>query len=110
MSVSTNTYDRYSKFRENGTVSFPPFVKLPSKNTDLKITYKKGKTRLDNESYYYYGDANYGWLILMANPKYGGLEFLIPDGAELTIPYPLNTTINQYQSAIDSYLENYNLY
>lgn len=105
-----NTFDRYSKFKEDGEIFFPPFIKIPKKNTDLKITYVKGKTRLDKESYYYYGDANYGWLILMANPSYGGLEFLIPDGAEITIPYPLSTTLNQYQLAIDSYLKTYNLY
>ena len=110
MALNNNVYDRYSNFRENGTVSFPPFVKLPKKNTDLTITYTKGKTRLDKESYYYYGDPNYGWLILMANPSYGGLEFNIPDGASLTIPYPLSSTLAQYQSAIETYFNDYNLY
>lgn len=104
-----NTYDRYGKFRENGTIRLVPFVKIPKKDTDIIITYEKGKTRLDIESYRYYNNPNYGWLILMANPSLGSMEFSIPDNAPVRIPYPLNSTLSQYQTALDNYIKNYGL-
>jgi hypothetical protein len=42
-------------------------------------------------------------LILQANPQYGSLEFNIPDGSELRIPYPLNAAIDGYQKSIERY-------
>lgn len=104
-----NTYDRYSKFRENGAIKIVPFIKIPKKSTDIYITYEKGKTRFDIESYKYYNDPNYGWLILMANPELGSLEYLIPNKATIRIPYPLATTITQYQGSVDSYVKNYGI-
>lgn len=98
------TYDRYSKFRENGIIKIVPFIKIKPKTTDVMVKYEKGKTRLDLLSYKFYGDANYGWLILQANPKYGSMEFSIPDNADLVIPYPLDLTIKQYNSDIETYL------
>jgi hypothetical protein len=58
---------------------------------------------LDIISYNYYNDPNYGWLILMANPEYGSMEYNIPDGALLRIPYPLGETIEDYKKSIDLY-------
>ena len=58
---------------------------------------------MDTLSYKYYGDSNYGWLIMQANPKYGSLEFLIPNGVTLRIPYPLNTAKTRYESGILAY-------
>ena len=75
MATSYNTYDRYSKFRENGEVKLVPFVEVPKNSTDVYVTYELGKTRLDSVSYYYYSNPHYGWLILQANPQYGSLEF-----------------------------------
>lgn len=103
------TYDRYNKFRTNGTITKVPFVKLTPKSTDYFEIYKRGFTRLDLISYNYYGDANYDWLIMLANAKYGSLEFNIPDGAELRIPYPLNVTLEDYKNKIDSYSYLYKL-
>lgn len=103
------SYDRYSKFRNNGMISKVPFVSIPIKNTDYYETYNRGVTRLDLLSYNYYGDPNYDWLIMQANPQYGSMEFNIPDKAEIRIPYPLNTTIEQYKSKIDSYITLYGL-
>lgn len=104
-----NTYDRYGKFKENGEIKTPPFIKIPNKDTDIEIVYQQGKTRLDIESYKYYKNPNYGWLILLANPSYGSMEYLIPNNTKLRIPYPLNSTLTQYQSAIDTYIKNYGL-
>ena len=44
---------------------------------------------------------------MMANPEYGSLEFNIPDGAVLRIPYPLNITIENYNNAIEIYKQLY---
>ena len=62
-------YDRYSKFRQNGTILHVPFIPIPVRSTDYYTYYEVGKTRLDLVSYQYYGDANYDWLILQANPE-----------------------------------------
>ncbi len=97
------TYDRYSQFRINGETEIVPFVKIREKSTDFFETYKKNESRLDLLSYAYYKDANYGWLILMANPEAGSMEYEIPDGTELRIPYPLGETIQDYRDAVEQY-------
>jgi hypothetical protein len=40
---------------------------------------------------------------MQANPRYTGMETNIPDGAVLTIPYPLLTSVQEYKSAIDNH-------
>lgn len=100
-------FDRYSKFRTDGKISVPPSIKIAPKSTDFFETYVKGVTRLDLVSYDYYRDPSYDWLILMANPDLGNMEFEIPDGALLRIPYPLSTTLDNYNSEIERY---FNLY
>jgi hypothetical protein len=99
------SYDRYNKFRGNGQTSFPPFIKIPVRDTDYYETYEKGKTRLDILSYQYYNDPDYAWLILQANPQYGSIEYLIPDKAQIRIPYPLISAITQYEKGIENYKE-----
>lgn len=103
------SYDRYDKFCSDGKICVPPSVKIEPKSTDFFETYIKGVTRLDLLSYDYYGDAGYDWLILMANPELGNLEFEIPDGATLRIPYPLNLTLESYTKEIDRYLTLYGI-
>lgn len=102
-------YDRYKKFRINGDVNTVPYIPIKEKNTDIYITYEKGKMRMDTLSYKYYNDTNYGWLIMQANPQYGAMEFLIPDKIELRIPYPLNETLSEYEKNLSTYWDyNYN--
>jgi hypothetical protein len=76
---------------------------LPSKPSDKAYIYKVGRSRLDKVSQEYYGTPFFGWLILQANPQYGGLENNIYDGAILSVPYPLITSLQDYKSAIDTY-------
>ena len=95
------TFDRYSSFRDGGTIGITPFGEIPEKNTDIKIIFEKGKIRLDQISYQYYNNPDYGWLIMQANPQYGSLEFNIPDGVELRIPFPLDISITDYQQSIE---------
>ena len=97
-------YDRYSKMRVDNEVVNVPFVKIPISNTDINIVFNKLTTRLDTLSYKYYGDSNYAWLILKANPQYGCYEFNIEDGSNIRIPYPLNDAINRYENVVENAL------
>lgn len=96
-------FDRYSQVRNGNEIGLVPFVEIPVKNTDRYETYRKGLTRLDQLSYQYYDSPDYAWLIMQANPQYGSMEFAIPDGSELRIPYPLNSTLDDYQKGIETY-------
>jgi phage tail protein X len=96
MSVS-----RYQNLISDGDVAIGiPFFDIPIANSDLTIVYNKRTMRMDTLSYKYYGDANYGWLILQANPQYSGFEFSIPNGVKLRIPYPFNSAIDRYETSV----------
>ena len=101
--------DRYKNFRINGMAKNVPFIKLKQKASDKVEEYKLGITRMDLVSYKYYQDASYGWLIMLANPEYGGLEFNIPDGTQLIIPFPLEASIAQYNSEVSKYITYYGI-
>ena len=99
-------YDRYQQFRYNNQVKVLPFIKLPKRDSDIIIEYKT-RTRLDIVSNTYYGVPYYGWLILSANPEYGGLEFDIPDNFYMRIPFPLVTSLQDYKNALDNHFYYY---
>jgi len=40
---------------------------------------------------------------MVANPGYTGFESNIPDGAVLTIPFPLVTSLQDYKLQVDNY-------
>ena len=98
-------YDRYSAFRSDGEIALVPFIEIEKSTTDKYIVFNKMTMRLDSLSYKYYSDPNYGWLILQANPKYGSMEFSIPDGVKIRIPYPLDDAISRYENGIKEYQE-----
>lgn len=100
-------YDRYSKFRDNNGTTPIPFINIASSGTDKKVVYKLGKTRFDRLSQDYYGNPYHGWLIALANPKYGGLEFLYQDGDVIRIPFPFNSAIERYKQEVDKYKKLY---
>lgn len=102
-------YNRYSEFTENGIIKFLPFIKLPSKSSDKIDTYKMGVTRFDKLSNKYYKDPNYGWLIFLANPNLGSLEFNINNNATIVIPFPLETTINDFKKEVTNYIKYYGI-
>ena len=89
-------YNRYDEYITNGDYIMVPHIKLSKKSSDRTITYKVGKTRLDKLSQQYYDTPYFGWLILQANPQFGGQEWNIPDGTVLTIPHPLMTSLEEY--------------
>lgn len=98
-----NYYNRYNQFLINGNQTTVPFVKLPKKPTDKVYIYKIGISRLDKISFEYYNTPYFGWLILQANPQFGGLENNITDGSILNIPFPLETTLLDYKSELDNH-------
>lgn len=102
-------YNRYIKFTKDGQVfERVPFAKIAKSDSDIYITFDKSKMRMDTLSYKYYGDPNYGWLILQANPDYGGFEFSIPDGVEIRIPRPLDSAILRYESSANAWINEHN--
>jgi hypothetical protein len=74
-------YNRYTLFQVNGQQTVVPFVTLNGKPSDKVYVYKVAVSRLDKVSQEYYGTPFFGWLILQANPEFGGLENNIYDGA-----------------------------
>ena len=102
-------YDRYQDFRFNNQIKTMPFIKIPNQATDILIEYKSNRTRLDIVSNTYYGVPYYGWLIMQANPQYGGLEFDIPEGSVIRIPLPFLAALNSYQQAVKNYDVLYNI-
>jgi hypothetical protein len=108
--MASTYYNRYKSFIDgNGNMSIVPFISIPAKSTDKYTYYEEGKTRFDILSYQYYGDPNFGWLILEANPELGSLEYRIPNNSQIRIPYPLSSTIVQYEQDIKVYVQLYGL-
>jgi hypothetical protein len=100
-------YNRYTNFLINSEHTVVPFVSIPSKPSDKRYIYKVGQSRLDKVSQQYYGTPYFGWVIMQANPQYGGLEWNIPDGTVLTIPYPLLSSLQEYKAALETYFYYY---
>ena len=96
-------YNRYSDFLINGEQTIVPYIKLPAKSTDKRYIYKVAMSRMDKISQQYYGTPTFGWLISLANPIYAGLEWNIPDGTILTIPYPLVTSLQDYKTELNNH-------
>ena len=94
-------YDRYNDFRVNNTVKCLPYIKILVQATDITIQYKN-RTRLDIVSQTYYGTPYYGWLILQANPGYS-MEFDIPDGTVIRVPFPLTNALQAYSDEVGIY-------
>jgi hypothetical protein len=101
--MALQVYNRYVNFIVDGEQTVVPYVNLPKKSSDKIYIYKQAMSRMDKISQQYYGSPAFGWLIMIANPQFGGIEFVIPDGALLTIPYPLVTSLQDYKNALDNY-------
>jgi hypothetical protein len=96
-------YNRYQNFLINGEQTVVPYVRLALKPTDRRYIYREGRSRLDRISQEFYGSPYFGWLILMANPNFGGLEQNIPDNTTLVIPFPLISSLQDYKTALDNH-------
>lgn len=96
-------FNRYYNFLINGKQTVVPFVKIPAKSTDKRYYYKQGVSRLDKISQEFYNTPLFGWLIMAANPSYGGMEWSIPDNTLLTIPFPLIASVQDYEAELNNY-------
>ena len=102
-------FDRYKEFRENGTIRTLPLIKLEKTPNDKFVVYKLGSTRMDKLSQTYYGNPYHGFLIMCANPEFGGLEFSIPDKTIIRIPFTFNDAIQQYNNIVADFIKLYGI-
>jgi hypothetical protein len=100
-------WNRYSEFLINGEQTVVPYVQLPQKTTDKAYIDTVAKSRLDKVSQEYYSSPYFSWLILQANPQFGGLENNIYDGAILIIPFPLLPSLQDYKAALENHFYYY---
>jgi hypothetical protein len=100
-------FDRYDKFKTNGEVKPVPGIYIDPAPTDKQIVYKQGQTRLDILSNKYYGNAYHGFLIMAANPQFGGLEFDIPDRTVIRIPFPFESAVERYINKVEKHIKLY---
>ncbi len=96
-------YDRYQRFKIDGGYQMIPFLKIKPKNSDKTVVYHSQRTRMDKLSQEYYDNPFHGWLIMMANPQYGGVEENIPDNEIIRIPFPFKDSLQQYIEAVNEY-------
>jgi hypothetical protein len=96
-------FDRYANFRENGQIRPLPGISIPKTDSDKLAVYKKGVSRLDKISNTYYNNPYSGWLILLANPQFGGLEFNIPDMSPIIVPFPYDSAVQRYINEVKTY-------
>lgn len=108
--ASVKYFDRYSSFRVNGEVVTLPFIPIGPKSSDKEVLYIQGRDRTDKLSQRYYGNPYCGWLIMLANPQYGGLEFLIPDRTILRVPYPFTNSLQQYINNVQTFDQLYGIF
>jgi hypothetical protein len=98
-----NYFDRYKTFRANGNMKPLPGITIPQDSNDKIAIYKKGQTRLDKISNTYYNNPYSGWLIMLANPEYGGLEFNIPDMTPIRVPFPFDSAVQRYITQVTNH-------
>ena len=96
-------YNRYEDFIFDGEFKVVPGIEIPIKKTDKYILYKKNKNRFDKMSDENYGSPLFGWMIMLANPLAGGIEYEIPDNFLIRIPYPLVSSLQDYKRAVELY-------
>ncbi len=94
-------YDIYREFRKNNDITFYPNIVIPESETDIFVSYEKG-ARLDKFANDYYNNPSDYKLILMANPKFT-YEFDIPNGEIIRIPFPKDSAIIRYLTAVKKY-------
>jgi len=100
-------FDRYAEFKVNGGVTPLPGIPIPDNGEDKRTIYKVGETRLDKLSQKYYNTPYCGFLIMLANPSYGGLEFDIKDRDVIRVPFPFNSAVERYLAGVKRHKELY---
>jgi hypothetical protein len=101
--MSNQYFDRYQYFYTEGSFNIVPGINIPFKSTDQVVQFKKNIDRLDKISQDKYNSPLFGWLILLANPTVGSIEFEIPNNSLLRIPFPLVSTLQDYKKNVELY-------
>jgi hypothetical protein len=91
-------YSRYKNFIVNGKIISVPTIPIKNRETDVYVEYNSAKTRLDRIAGEIYSDENYWWVIIMGNPQYY-MEYDIPAGTTIRVPFPLQDVLYDYQQA-----------
>lgn len=73
--------------------NMPPII-IKKRTTDKFISYDRSKNRLDYIAGQVYYDETLWKLIMWANPEYF-IEFDIPSGTILRVPFPVNDVISE---------------
>jgi hypothetical protein len=100
-------FDRYNKFRVNTEIKPIPGITIPLDAADKYTIYKEISSRLDKLSNTYYNNPYSGWLIMLANPEFGGLEFNIPDSTIIRIPFPYDSALSRYSTGVITHKQLY---
>lgn len=104
--MSKSYFDRYSKLRNNSAIAYIPYIRIDvNENTDIYDVFDPNSSRLDVWSNKYYGDPDYFFLILLANPEQSSLSYSIPNRTVLRIPFPFNSALERYNNAVKNYLQ-----
>ncbi len=100
-------YNIYTPFRVNEKLTDIPFVKLPTKSTDLTYVWNKLSDRMDTVSEQFYSNPFGGKFILMANATICKNEDEIPDGTILVIPFPYNDALQRWLNEVEKLKQYY---
>lgn len=92
-------FNFYKPLKDNEILKDMPPVRISSRKTDKFILYRKELMRLDFIAGEIYSDETLWRLIMWANPEYF-LEFDIPDGTVIRVPYPLNDVLAEVNNFI----------
>src|ERR1035437_459401 len=92
-------YDFHQYLISGTTLQEMPAIIISERNTDKRVIYDKKITRLDRIAGDIYGDETLSKIILWANPAYF-IEFDIPDGTVIRVPFPANDVIAEVVSQI----------
>lgn len=79
-----------------------PQVQISKRKTDKFVAYDYNKKRVDVIAGEIYEDETLWRLIMWANPDYF-IEYDIPAGTVLRVPYPLNEVLDEVKAYILNY-------
>ena len=95
----------YAPFRQGEEWLNIPFIPVPRTSTDKPVTYIPGESMLTKISMKYYGNPYMGKFIMAANPHLGADEFALIEEVTMRIPFPLETALAAYNTAIKTYIK-----
>lgn len=103
-------YNMYEKFfQKNGENYVAVNIFIPNKSSDKNIVYKQGQSRLDVISNDFYNSPFFRFLIFSANPTLPSNEFEIPDNTNIRIPFPLTTSLQDWENSVIQYRKIYGI-